>query len=189
VGDRSATHRAAVEDGYMPEEPHIEEAAQAQVGTPKPAMDRPTGTRQIVRRPAPAHLHDRDFIPLLHQPKGRNTAAETRTDNNKVEVELVVALGHRFLVPRFHSQADSLHIFLFSNRYVDHLSNPPQRFGTGRRIESKHLEVMGHVLPGFEDDIRPLLKGAIREGLNARVENLGAASLYVDRGKSAQVSP
>src|SRR5208337_2629922 len=41
---------------------------------------------------------------------------------------------------------------------------------------------------GFEDDIRVLFASAIGEGLNARVQNLGAARLYVDRRKSAQVS-
>src|ERR1019366_701362 len=97
IGDGSATDRAAVEDGYVPEEPHVKEAAQAKVGTPKPAMDGPTGAWQIVRRPAPAHFHDRDSISFLHQPERRNTTTEARTDDDEVEIkiELVVAAHHR----------------------------------------------------------------------------------------------
>src|ERR1019366_2017096 len=94
VGDGSATDRAAVEDGYVPEEPHVEEAAQAEVGTPEPAMDGPTGAWQIVRRPAPAHLHDRNTIALLHESMGGNTATEARTDDDKVKIELVVEVCH-----------------------------------------------------------------------------------------------
>jgi hypothetical protein len=88
ISDGPSTYRAAMEDSCVLEKPNIEEAPQAQAGTPKPAMNRPTGARQIVRRPAPAHLHDPDFVPLLHQSKGRNTAAEARTDDDKVEIEL-----------------------------------------------------------------------------------------------------
>ena len=53
------------------------------------------------------------------------------------------------------------------NSYANHFPNPLQRFGTLRRIGSKHLEVMVHVFPRFENDIRSLLVRAIREGLNA----------------------
>jgi len=59
-----------MENGRMPEEPHVEKAAQAEPGTPQPAMDEPAGGRQIVRRPAPAHLHDGDFVALLRQAMG-----------------------------------------------------------------------------------------------------------------------
>src|SRR5271157_4223785 len=53
----------------------------------------------------------------------------------------------------------SLHFLLPANPCINHLPDPPQRLG------------------------------AIREGLNARVQYLRAASLYIDRRKSAQVSP
>jgi hypothetical protein len=79
-----------MEDGGVPEKPHIEETAQTQVRTPNPAGDGPAGARQIVRRPAPAHFHDRDFVSFFHQPEGRNAAAETGTDNNEIEIELAV---------------------------------------------------------------------------------------------------
>ena len=78
----------------MPEEPHVKEAAQAEFRTPKPAMDGPTGAWQIVRRPAPAHFHDRNTIALLHESMGGNTAPEARTDDDKVKIELVVAVCH-----------------------------------------------------------------------------------------------
>ena len=78
----------------MPEEPHVEEAAQAEFGTPDPAMNGPTGARQVVRCPAPTHLHDGDFVALLRQPKGRNTAAKAGSDDDEVEIELVVAGLH-----------------------------------------------------------------------------------------------
>ena len=75
----------------MPEEPHVEKAAQAELGTPEPAMDGPTGVRQVVRRPAPAHFHDRYPVALLRQSMGRNTAAKARSDDDKVKIELLVA--------------------------------------------------------------------------------------------------
>jgi len=71
----------------MPEEPHVEEAAQADFGTPEPAMDRPTGVRQIVGRPAPAHLHDGNSVALLRQSMGGNTAAKTGANYNEIEIE------------------------------------------------------------------------------------------------------
>src|SRR5208282_3372023 len=106
VGDGSTTDRAAVENSCVSEELNVEEAAQAEVGPPNPAMDGPTGVWQIVRRPAPAHLHDRDPIPLFRQPKGRNTATEARTDNDEVKIEVAFAGPHRFLVARFQISCD-----------------------------------------------------------------------------------
>ena len=47
---------------------------------------------------------------------------------------------------------------------------------------------MIHVLPGFEDNIGSLALGAIREGLNAVIQNLGTPSLNVNGRKAAQVS-
>src|ERR1700690_12591 len=48
---------------------------------------------------------------------------------------------------------------------------------------------MSHVLPGFEYYIGSLFVGAIGERLNAGEQNFGAASLYIDGRKAAQVSP
>src|SRR5208283_3616211 len=170
-----------MKDGYVPEEPHVEKAAQSEPGTPEIAMDAPTGARQRVRRPAPAHFHDRNTIALLHQSMRRHTAAETRTDDDKIEIELVVTLCHK----------DSLRTHCGSrpDPFIDHLPNQPQRFGTLRRIEPKHQENMVHILPGLQDDLRSLLLGAIREGLNTLIQNFDATSLYIDWGKAAQIGP
>jgi len=67
VGDGSAADGAAMKNGCVPEQPHVEEASQAELGAPEPAMDGPTGVGQIGRRPAPAHLHDGNFVALLDQ--------------------------------------------------------------------------------------------------------------------------
>ncbi len=72
----------------MPEEAHVEEAAQPQPRTPEPATQRPTGARQILRRPAAAHLHDRDAIALLHQAMRGDAAAEAGADHDEVEIKL-----------------------------------------------------------------------------------------------------
>jgi hypothetical protein len=45
-----------MENGGVPEELDVEEAAQTQVGAPNPALDGPTAVGQIVRRPAPETL-------------------------------------------------------------------------------------------------------------------------------------
>jgi len=74
----------------MPEEPHVEEAAQPEFGTPEPAMDGPTGVRQIVGRPAPPHFHDGNAVALLHQSVGRHAAAETGADHDVVEIESIL---------------------------------------------------------------------------------------------------
>jgi hypothetical protein len=66
-----------MEDSYVPKERHVEKTAQTEFGPPEVTMDRPTGTRQVIRGPAPAHFHDRNTIALLHKSMGRNTAAET----------------------------------------------------------------------------------------------------------------
>ena len=79
----------------MSEEPHVEEAAQAQLGTPEPAMDGPTGVRKVVRGPTATHLHDGNAIAFLHQAMGRNTPAEAGSDDDEVKIELVVAGRHR----------------------------------------------------------------------------------------------
>src|SRR5579863_1357990 len=78
-----------MEDGCMPEELNVEEASQSEIRTPEPTMDRPTGMRQVVRCPAPAHFHDRNFVALFHQAMGRNTATESRTDDDEVEIEFL----------------------------------------------------------------------------------------------------
>jgi len=71
----------------MAEKPHVEEAAQTECGTPEPAMDGPTGVRQIVRRPAPAHLHHGHTVALLRQPVRRHAAAETGANYYEVEIK------------------------------------------------------------------------------------------------------
>src|SRR5271157_3771193 len=94
VGYRSAADGTAVQDGDMPEEAHIEEAAQRQVRTPEPTMDGPACARQVLRRPTAAHLHDRDFVALLDQPVGGDAAAESGTDDDKVEIPLLALARH-----------------------------------------------------------------------------------------------
>src|SRR5438105_7227278 len=51
-------------------------------------MNGPTGAGQGVRVPAPAHLHDGNSIPFLHQSKRRYTAAKSGAYDDKVEIEL-----------------------------------------------------------------------------------------------------
>ena len=65
-----------------------------QARTPEPAMDRPTGARQVLRRPAAAHLHDRDFVALLHQPVRGDAAAESGADDDEVEIALLALARH-----------------------------------------------------------------------------------------------
>ena len=82
--------------------------------------------------------------------------------------------------------------FLFLSPSVpglDDFSKPSQRIGTLRRLVSEDLEVMRHVFPAFEDDIRSLILAVIGECPNAVVQNLGGPGLYLNRWKVAQVSP
>jgi hypothetical protein len=44
---------------------------------------------------------------------------------------------------------------------VDDFTKPPQCIGALRRVESEDLEVMIHVFPAFEDDIRSLILAAV----------------------------
>ena len=71
----------------MPEEAHVEEAAQSDTWPPEPAMQRPAGFGQVLGRPAAAHLHYGDAIALLHQPERGDTASEAGADDDEVEIE------------------------------------------------------------------------------------------------------
>src|SRR5208282_4693062 len=55
-------------------------------------MEGPTGVWEIVGRPATAHFHYRNFVTLLHQSMGGNTATKAGTDDDEVEIELLVAI-------------------------------------------------------------------------------------------------
>src|SRR5262249_15758437 len=77
IGDRAPANGATMKDGCMPEETHIEKSAQPKPGTPKPAVQGPAGPRQVGCSPAPAHLHDGDFVSFFRQPVGGDTAAKT----------------------------------------------------------------------------------------------------------------
>jgi hypothetical protein len=83
-----------MKDGHMPEQPHIEEAAQAHLQVPEPTVNGPAGARQLTRLPAPAHFYNRGAIALLRQPERRNAAAKAGSDNDKVEIELAVVGRH-----------------------------------------------------------------------------------------------
>src|ERR1035441_1486575 len=84
---------STVEDRGMPEEAHVEEAAQADLRPPEPAVNRPTRARKRKGRPAAPHLNHGNPIALLHESKGGNTASETRSDHNEVEVEVEIEFG------------------------------------------------------------------------------------------------
>src|SRR5208337_1367419 len=71
-----------------------EEAAQRQTRTPEPAVDGPTGARQGLRRPAAAHLHDRDVVALLDQPVRGDAAAKTGPDDDEVEIPVIALTRH-----------------------------------------------------------------------------------------------
>jgi len=79
-----------MKNGDVLEEPHIEKATQAKFGAPEPAMDRPTGARQRVGSPAPAHFHDTNFVAFFHQAMSRHAATEAGTDHDEIEIKLVV---------------------------------------------------------------------------------------------------
>jgi hypothetical protein len=87
-----------VENGDVPEKPHVEETAQRQLRTPKPAMDKPIGGRQVLGRPAPAHLDNGNSIALLGKPVRSDTAPETRTNNYEVKIKLFVLPPHVFFI-------------------------------------------------------------------------------------------
>jgi len=76
-----------MKDGGVAEEPHVEETAEAKSGTPEPAMNGPTAEGQIVRRPAAAHLHDRNLVAFFRKPESGDAAPESRSDHDKVEIE------------------------------------------------------------------------------------------------------
>src|ERR1019366_2027131 len=67
ISNGAAADGTAMKNGGVPEEPHVEEATQAEFGTPEPAMDRPTGARQRLGSPAPAHFHDTNFVTFFRQ--------------------------------------------------------------------------------------------------------------------------
>jgi len=62
-----------------------------------------------------------------------------------------------------HDSCKLIDSFLFlppSTSGVDDFTKPPQRISALRHVESEDLEVMIHVFPAFEDDIRCLILAA-----------------------------
>src|SRR5579864_6507481 len=94
VGDRPAADGAAMVDGYMAKKAHIEEAAQAELRTPEPAMDGPTCAGEGVGSPTPPHLQYCNSIPFLHQSKGGDASPEAGSDDDEIVIEFVVARRH-----------------------------------------------------------------------------------------------
>ena len=78
----------------MAEKAHVEEAAQAHFGVPKPTVNRPARARQVRRLPAPPHFHDANTIALLRQPQRGNAATEAGPDDNEVEIEFTAVRRH-----------------------------------------------------------------------------------------------
>ena len=69
--------------------------AKAQFWSPKPATQRPIRSRQVLRCPAPPHLHNGDSVPLFCQARRADTAAEPRSNDDEVEVVLRSVTWHR----------------------------------------------------------------------------------------------
>ena len=110
VSDRSAPDGTAVEDRGMAEQAHVEEAAQAEFRAPEPTMNRPTGERERLGRPATPHLHHSNPIPFFRQTQGRNTAPEAGSDHDEIEIKLrVVGLTIGLMAARFHTAPLSRH--------------------------------------------------------------------------------
>src|SRR5579864_304918 len=78
----------------MTKETHIEEAVQAKLRAPEPAMYGPTRLRKRKGRPAAPHFNHGNSITLLHQSERGNTASESGPDHDEVEIELRAASCH-----------------------------------------------------------------------------------------------
>src|ERR1022692_4073653 len=99
-------------------------------------MNGPTGTRQVLRCPSPAHFHDRNPVPLLHQPVSGNAAAKTRADHDEIEIPFAGLRHHRgssaaginaslFVVGFAQQQIISPAVSLVFTRAVDSLALVP----------------------------------------------------------------
>jgi hypothetical protein len=76
-----------MKDGHVPEETHVEETAQAKFGTPEPAMDRPTGSRQGFGYPTAAHFHHGNAVAFLRQAMRGHASAEAGPDHDEIEIK------------------------------------------------------------------------------------------------------
>lgn len=94
ICDGSAADRAAVENGGVPEETHVEKTAQTELRPPEPAMNGPARAGKRKGRPSAPHLEHGNSITFFHQPERRNAASEAGSDDNKVEIELRFAYRH-----------------------------------------------------------------------------------------------
>ena len=57
-------------------------------------MDRPTGARKRLGRPAAPHLNYSNPIAFFSKPQRRNAAAEPGSDHDKIEIEPISAASH-----------------------------------------------------------------------------------------------
>jgi len=89
VGDGAAAHGTAMKDGGAAKDTHIEKPAQSELWPPEPAMDRPARAWEILRSPAPPHLHHGHTVALFHQPMSGYTAAKTGANYDEVEIEAI----------------------------------------------------------------------------------------------------
>src|SRR5579872_2008294 len=94
ISDGASAHSAAMKNGGVREQAHVEETAQTEAGTPEPAMNGPTRAGQGVFVPPPAHLHHSNRVTLLGEAVGCDAAPEAGSDHDKVEVKLLVACRH-----------------------------------------------------------------------------------------------
>ena len=86
VDERAAADADAVEDGHVLEEGHLEEALQAELGHPHPALEIPVGVREVRGGKALPLLEDEHLVALLREPQRRDAAAEAGADDDEVVV-------------------------------------------------------------------------------------------------------
>ena len=89
VEQAAAAHADAGEDQEVPKQVHPPDPVAAYPRQPERARDVPVGPGKLVGPPALPLLHHPDLVPLLRKPQRGNGAAETRADDDGVDVEVL----------------------------------------------------------------------------------------------------
>ncbi len=88
VDERAAAHADARERRDVPQERHLEEAAEADAGEPQPLREVPVGLREVLGGEARPLLEHEDALALLREAQRRDAPAEAGADDREVRVEI-----------------------------------------------------------------------------------------------------
>jgi hypothetical protein len=107
VDQRAAADAGRAEERALAEQADPLRAGEPESGGPDRVAQSPVGLREVLRSPPPARFQDADPVALLGQAQRADAAAEARTDDDHVVVELGHVASGRSAVRLSYGFVDS----------------------------------------------------------------------------------